>query len=64
MIEYLLFRATARHSAKEIAEVFDGPGELNAATSRETTVVDAGVSESGFYPLERRSSSSRNIRGV
>ena len=43
-IEHLLFKGSARYSAQEIAEVFDGlGGELNAATSRETTVVYARV---------------------
>ena len=43
-IEHLLFKGSARHSAQEIAEIFDGlGGELNAATSRETTVVYARV---------------------
>ena len=43
-IEHLLFKGTATHSAQEIAEVFDGlGGELNAATSRETTVVYARI---------------------
>ena len=43
-IEHLLFKGTARHNAQEIAEVFDGlGGELNAATSRETTVVYARI---------------------
>ncbi len=43
-IEHLLFKGTARHTAQEIAEVFDGlGGELNAATSRETTVVYARI---------------------
>jgi predicted Zn-dependent peptidase len=45
-IEHLLFRGTSRYSAKEIAEIFDElGGELNAATSRETTVVYARVSD-------------------
>jgi predicted Zn-dependent peptidase len=45
-IEHLLFRGTARYSAQEIAEIFDEfGGELNAATSRETTVVYARVSD-------------------
>ena len=45
-IEHLLFRGTARYSAKQIAEIFDElGGELNAATSRETTVVYARVSD-------------------
>ena len=43
-IEHLLFKGTSAHSAQQIAEIFDGlGGELNAATSRETTVVYARV---------------------
>ncbi len=43
-IEHLLFKGTATHTAQEIAEIFDGlGGELNAATSRETTIVYARV---------------------
>jgi predicted Zn-dependent peptidase len=43
-IEHLLFKGTSRYSAQEIAELFDElGGELNAATSRETTVVYARV---------------------
>jgi predicted Zn-dependent peptidase len=43
-LEHLLFRGTSTHSAQEIAEIFDGlGGELNAATSRETTLVYARV---------------------
>jgi predicted Zn-dependent peptidase len=39
-IEHLLFKGSMRYSAQEIAELFDAMGgELNAATSRETTVV-------------------------
>jgi predicted Zn-dependent peptidase len=39
-IEHLLFKGSARYSALQIAELFDElGGELNAATSRETTVV-------------------------
>jgi predicted Zn-dependent peptidase len=39
-IEHLLFKGTERYGAVEIAELFDAMGgELNAATSRETTVV-------------------------
>ena len=39
-IEHLLFKGSSRYTAQEIAELFDGMGgELNAATSRETTVV-------------------------
>src|ERR671939_213153 len=43
-IEHLLFKGSRSYSAQEIAEVFDGlGGELNAATSREHTVVYARV---------------------
>src|SRR6478672_5887717 len=39
-IEHLLFRGTPSYTAQEIAEIFDTMGgELNAATSREHTVV-------------------------
>ena len=41
-IEHLLFKGSDRFSALEIAEIFDGlGGELNAATSREHTLVYA-----------------------
>jgi predicted Zn-dependent peptidase len=43
-IEHLLFKGSRSYSAQEIAETFDGlGGELNAATSREHTVVYARV---------------------
>src|SRR3954471_9264992 len=43
-IEHLLFKGASRYSALEIAEIFDGlGGELNAATSREHTLVYARV---------------------
>ena len=43
-IEHLLFKGSSRYSALEIAEIFDEiGGELNAATSREHTVVFARV---------------------
>jgi predicted Zn-dependent peptidase len=43
-IEHMLFKGTDRYSAIEIAEIFDGMGgELNAATSREHTLVFARV---------------------
>jgi predicted Zn-dependent peptidase len=43
-IEHLLFKGSSRYSAQEIAETFDEMGsELNAATSREHTVVYARV---------------------
>ncbi|MEY2431927.1 MAG: hypothetical protein QOC92_1652, partial [Acidimicrobiaceae bacterium] len=39
-IEHLLFKGTERFSALQIAEIFDGlGGELNAATSREHTLL-------------------------
>ena len=39
-IEHLLFKGSSRFGARDIAEMFDTMGgELNAATSRETTVV-------------------------
>ena len=39
-IEHLLFKGSSRFSAQDIAELFDTMGgELNAATSRETTVL-------------------------
>jgi predicted Zn-dependent peptidase len=45
-IEHLLFKGTERYTAQEIAEVFDAMGgELNAATSREHTVVYARVAD-------------------
>ncbi len=45
-IEHLLFKGSARYGAQEIAEIFDGlGGELNAATSREHTVVYARVAD-------------------
>ena len=43
-IEHLLFKGSSRYSAQDIAEIFDElGGELNAATSRETTVIYARV---------------------
>ena len=43
-IEHLLFKGTSAHTAQEIAEIFDElGGELNAATSRETTLLYARV---------------------
>ncbi len=43
-IEHLLFKGTERFNALEIAEIFDSlGGELNAATSREHTLVYARV---------------------
>ncbi len=46
-IEHLLFKGSERYSAQEIAEIFDTMGgELNAATSRETTVVYTRVPDS------------------
>jgi predicted Zn-dependent peptidase len=43
-IEHLLFKGTRDYTAQEIAEIFDGlGGELNAATSREHTVLYARI---------------------
>src|SRR5690348_15790392 len=43
-IEHLLFKGSQRYTAQQIAEIFDGlGGELNAATSREHTMVYARV---------------------
>lgn len=43
-LEHLLFKGTPRYDAQQIAEVFDGiGGEINAATSRDSTVVFARV---------------------
>src|SRR6266705_7077284 len=43
-IEHLLFKGTRSYTAQDIAEIFDGlGGELNAATSREHTLVYARV---------------------
>jgi predicted Zn-dependent peptidase len=43
-LEHLLFKGTASYTAQGIAEIFDAlGGELNAATSREHTVVYARV---------------------
>ena len=45
-IEHLLFRGTSRYSAQEIAEIFDGlGGDLNAATSRDTTILYSRVTD-------------------
>jgi predicted Zn-dependent peptidase len=45
-IEHLLFKGTEQYSAQDIAEIFDAlGGELNAATSREHTVVYARVAD-------------------
>jgi predicted Zn-dependent peptidase len=45
-IEHLLFKGSSRYTALEIAEIFDGlGGELNAATSREHTMVYSRVPE-------------------
>src|ERR1051326_6968700 len=43
-IEHLLFKGSQSYTAQRIAEIFDGlGGELNAATSREHTMVYARV---------------------
>ena len=52
-IEHLLFKGTRAYDAQQIAEIFDEMGgELNAATSREHTVVYARVPD---RHLEQRS---------
>ncbi|MCY4086723.1 MAG: pitrilysin family protein [Actinomycetia bacterium] len=44
LLEHLLFKGTTSYTAQDIAEIFDGlGGELNAATTRELTVVHARV---------------------
>jgi predicted Zn-dependent peptidase len=50
-IEHLLFKGSERYSAQELAELFDAMGgELNAATSRETTVVYTRVPDDHLDP--------------
>src|ERR1043165_6916540 len=45
-LEHLLFKGASRYTAQEIAETFDGlGGELNAATSREHTMLYARVTD-------------------
>ena len=45
-IEHLLFKGTRSYSAQDIAEIFDAlGGELNAATSREHTLVYVRVAD-------------------
>src|SRR5947208_11831270 len=45
-IEHMLFKGSQRYTAQEIAEIFDGlGGGLNAATSREHTMVYARVAD-------------------
>ena len=45
-IEHLLFKGSQTYNAREVAEIFDGlGGELNAATSREHTVVYVRVAD-------------------
>ena len=74
-IEHLLFKGSSRYSAQEIAELFDElGGELNAATSRETTVVytrvagrapRAGARRDGRHGVPpRRSTTSTREREV
>jgi predicted Zn-dependent peptidase len=51
LIEHLLFKGSRSYSAQAIAEIFDGfGGELNAATSREHTVVYARVADHHLEP--------------
>ncbi len=50
-IEHLLFKGSSNHSAQQIAETFDEMGsELNAATSREHTVIYARVPDDHVEP--------------
>jgi predicted Zn-dependent peptidase len=50
-IEHLLFKGSRSYDALQIAEVFDSfGGELNAATSREHTVVYARVADQHLEP--------------
>jgi predicted Zn-dependent peptidase len=45
-LEHLLFKGSSSYTAQQIAEIFDGlGGELNAATSREHTVLYARVTD-------------------
>ncbi|HEX7309712.1 MAG TPA: pitrilysin family protein [Gaiellaceae bacterium] len=45
-LEHLLFKGSSAYSAQEIAEMFDGlGGELNAATSREHTMLYSRVTD-------------------
>jgi predicted Zn-dependent peptidase len=45
-LEHLLFKGSSSYSAQDIAEIFDGlGGELNAATSREHTVLYSRVTD-------------------
>jgi predicted Zn-dependent peptidase len=45
-LEHLLFKGSSQYTAQEIAETFDGlGGELNAATSREHTMLYARVTD-------------------
>ena len=63
-IEHLLFKWSRRFDAQTIAETFDAMGaELNAATSRENTVVFAQIGRaqrlnSSHIPLSRMPSSA------
>ena len=48
-IEHLLFKGSERYDAQAIAEIFDATGgELNAATSRETTVLYTRVPDAAL----------------
>jgi predicted Zn-dependent peptidase len=73
-LEHLLFKGTTSHTALDIAEIFDGLGsELNAATSREHTLVYSHVpgdhvgialgvmGEMVFEPLLRDLDSERDV---
>ena len=54
-IEHLLFKGSRAYTAQQIAEIFDGlGGELNAATSREHTMVYARVPDGHVADRARR----------
>ena len=61
-IEHLLFKGSSRYSAQEIAEIFDElGGELNAATSRETTVVYARIPDDRPVPCRISTNPCRGL---
>jgi predicted Zn-dependent peptidase len=50
-IEHLVFKGSSRYNALDIAEMFDAMGgELNAATSRETTLVYTRIPDDHLEP--------------
>lgn len=75
-IEHMLFKGTQRHTASELAEVFDGiGGQINAFTTRESTCFYARVLDSHldtainllsdmFFESKFRQEDIDNERGV